>query len=426
MTPRIVTRTTRTILIALTVLLAAVAVADDAVPPRFFIERIEVREADRVSPDVVISESRLREGQEYTEAELRDAAARLSRLPFLLSTEFALEKGSERGRYVLVVSIAETKPFFFAVDLRPLFNAKYGEADYSGRVGAEEGTGTVGMRWFVGRRGALHLALVTSDYDSSFARDYGAVAVGYTHYDLFGTRAFATLSLKHVVAPGANAVSPQLVVGVPLSANQTLTVELDQTRFGDDVANIRDEEFALQRGQRIAGATWSYNTTNRPLLPTRGTLVSVRPRASWSDSATYLYVFDPNDPRPDLTVVADTVHARAVELTAKGAQYWELSDRTSVSAGLETAWTNFEVKSDFYGERRDHVVRAVVVAGYSYSLWDATRMKSGDSRLELNARIGSRSIDYYELGENAQQQLFASWVRRSSWGTLRLGVGYAW
>ncbi|HYC60788.1 MAG TPA: hypothetical protein VEK79_14595 [Thermoanaerobaculia bacterium] len=418
---------TRTILIALTVLIAAASAAEDAPPPRFYIERIEVREAARVSPDVVIAESRLREGQEYTEADLRDAASRLSRLPFLLSSEFALEKGSERGRFVLVVTIAETKPFFYAIDFRPILPADHTvETDYSDRIGAEDGTGALGARWFVGRRGALHLALITTEYDSAFARDYGAVAFGYTQYDLFGTRAFATLSVKQVIEQNAGSISPQLVVGVPLSANQTLTVELDQTRFGDDVANVRNEEFALQRGQRIVGATWSYNTTNRPFLPTRGTLVSVRPRASWSDSATYLYVVSPTNPTQDLEVVADTVHARAAELTVKGAQYWELSERTSVSAGLEGAWTHFQAESDFYGDRSDHVVRVVFRGGYSYSLWDAARMKTGDSRLELNARIGSRSIDYYDLGYTSQQQMSASWVRRSSWGTLRLGVGYAW
>src|SRR5688572_2495909 len=60
-----------------------------ATTPNFFIETIEVREARRVSPHVVVAESRLREGQEYSEAELRDASARLMRLPFLLSAEFS-------------------------------------------------------------------------------------------------------------------------------------------------------------------------------------------------------------------------------------------------------------------------------------------------------------------------------------------------
>ena len=96
------------ILIATFVAAAPLFAQDGATTPNFFIEKIEVRE------------TRLREGEEYSEAELRDASARLMRLPFLLSAEFSLEKGSERGRYVLVVTINETKPFFYALDLRPI------------------------------------------------------------------------------------------------------------------------------------------------------------------------------------------------------------------------------------------------------------------------------------------------------------------
>ena len=52
-------------------LIAPPLLAEEApAPPRFFIERIEVRNAKRVSPDVIISESRLREAHEYTEQEL--------------------------------------------------------------------------------------------------------------------------------------------------------------------------------------------------------------------------------------------------------------------------------------------------------------------------------------------------------------------
>src|SRR5687768_15181051 len=101
---------TRIFLIAL--ILAAIAatplVAQEAGPASFFIGRIEARNAKRVSADVVVAESNLREGREYTEPDLRDAANRLSRLPFLLSAEFSLEKGVERGRHVLVITLSET------------------------------------------------------------------------------------------------------------------------------------------------------------------------------------------------------------------------------------------------------------------------------------------------------------------------------
>jgi Omp85 superfamily domain len=418
---------TRTVLIALAVLLAAPAAAQDAVPPRFFIERIEVRDARRVSPDVVIAESRLREGQEYSEVDLRDASSRLSRLPFLLSAEFSLEKGSERGRFVLVVTINETKPFFYAIDFRPVIANGTVEVDYSDRI-PDEGAGTLGFRWFVGRRGAIHLALVTSQYSNDFADDYGGIAAGYTQYDLFGTRAFATLSLKYVVGEvsAGGAISPQLVVGVPLSANQTLTVEVDETHYTDNTREVLNQRFDVQRSQRVAGATWSYNTTNRPFLPTRGTLLSVRPRVSWSDSATYVIFVEGPPPFPPAEVRADTVHTQARQLGAKAARYWELSERTSVSTSIEGTWTHFVADSDVFGNRADHVTHAVIAGGYSYSLWDATRQRTGDSRLELNGRIGNRSVAYYDFADVDQRQVSASWVRRSSWGTLRLGAGYAW
>jgi hypothetical protein len=420
---------TRTLLVTLAVLLSTAVAAQDAVPPRFFIERIEVRDARRVSKDVVIAESRLREGQEYSEADLRDASARLSRLPFLLSAEFALEKGSERGRFVLVITINETKPFFFALDIRPILKSDDNiEPDYSDHIGVSDNAATVGMRWFIGRRGALHTAIVTTDYNRNFARDYVAAVVGYTQYDLFHTRAFATLNLKHVLTEEGSEISPQLVVGVPLSANQTLTVELDETRFGPDTRTILGEVFDTQRGQRIAGATWSYNTTNRPFIPTRGTLLTVRPQFSWSDAATYTVIehLDPESPPQYLSVRSDTIHSEAREITVSAARYWELSERSSVSGGVEAALTHYRLDSEVLGLTADHETRGAVKAGYSYSLWDAERSKNGDSRLELNLRIGNRSIAYTDFYRAEQQQLSASWVRRSSWGTLRLGAGYAW
>lgn len=418
----------RTLLITLAVLLSTAAIAQDAVPPRFFIERIEVREARRVSKDVVIAESRLREGQEYSEADLRDASARLGRLPFLLSAEFSLEKGSERGRYVLVVTINETKPFFFGLDGRTFLTRDNNvEPEYNDRIGSDDHFATVGFRWFVGRRGALHTALVTSDYNHNFARDYAAIVVGYTQYDLFGTRAFATLNLKHLIIDGGSEITPQLVVGVPLSPNQTLTLEVDETRFGPDTREVLGQVFDTQNGQRVVGATWSYNTTNRPFLPTRGTLLTVRPRLSWSDSATYRYVQpNPEEPIPAIPFHADTVHSEAREITVNAARYWELSERSSVSGGLDASLTHFRFDSDLLGLTIDHELRGGVAAGYSYSFWDAERSKNGDSRLEVNARLGNRSFSYADFYRAEQRQLSASWVRRSSWGTLRLGLGYAW
>src|SRR5688500_7750974 len=107
--------------------LAIAAPAQDSELPRFFIERIEVRNARHVPSDLVISETLLREGMEYSEEDLRAAATRLGRLIFLQSADFALEKGSDRGRHVLVINVAETERFFFLLDARPIIREDSGQ-----------------------------------------------------------------------------------------------------------------------------------------------------------------------------------------------------------------------------------------------------------------------------------------------------------
>src|SRR5207244_8048746 len=61
----------RRALLLLMLCLPAFVRADE--PVRFLIERIEVRHLLHASPDVIRAESRLREGESYTEGELRDA-----------------------------------------------------------------------------------------------------------------------------------------------------------------------------------------------------------------------------------------------------------------------------------------------------------------------------------------------------------------
>lgn len=234
---------TRTILLILIALALALPGAAQELP-RFLIEKIEVRENARVSTEVIVAESRLREGEEYTEEELSDAANRLNRLPFLLSADFALERGSERGRHVLVITVNETKPFFYLLDIRPILTESdsAGQVDlhFGDRLGGGENEGVLGARWFVGRRGAVHIGLFGRDDNHEFTRDYTAGVVGYTQYDIFGTRAFATINLKTPLldAPTADVISPQLVVGIPVSGNQTVTLTYDETRFDDTTVSF--------------------------------------------------------------------------------------------------------------------------------------------------------------------------------------------
>src|SRR5687768_12845821 len=86
----------RNLILAVAELLVAVsAIAKDTARATLLIDLIDVRNARRVSPGLIISESLLHQRASYSEQQLAAASARLARLPFLLAVDFALEKGSD-------------------------------------------------------------------------------------------------------------------------------------------------------------------------------------------------------------------------------------------------------------------------------------------------------------------------------------------
>lgn len=424
---------TRSLAVLILSCIAVSALAQDPAEPRFFLERIEVRDAKRVSPDVVIYESRLRAGEAYSEADLSDAATRLNRLPFLLSAEFSLDKGAERGQYILVITIAETKPFFFLIDARPIISSKAGiiDVDYTDRLGSAEAQAALGFRWFVGSRGAAHIGITSRNDNRDFTRDHSFLAVGYTQYDIFGTRAFATINLKRPLDPISKGVlSPQIVAGIPLSANQTVTVTYDQTRFGGEDVNVRNVASVEERDdEQLVSARWSLNTTNDPFLPTNGRLVSITPFVAWRDIADYSLTGLPF-PDPEVQVDAYAVHMNSYGMDVAAARWVELSERDSVAVGIEGGWANVDVRSNNVSDWRGYASSYWLLhTGYSHSLWSREDQKRGDSRLEASLRYinrnGGERRSFFMFQQDVVQAS-ASWVRRSSWGTFRLGAGYAW
>jgi outer membrane protein assembly factor BamA len=439
------TRPTHRTILILTLLaaLALPAAAQETSSPTFFIERIEVRNASRVSPDVVVAESRLREGTEYSELDLRDAAARLNRLPFLLSAEFSLERGTERGRHALVITITETRPFFFRLDVVPVIDgddAVEGGLNFedSDLVGGAENEGILGFRFFLGRRGALHFGMFVRDDHRDYTRDYTALVVGYTQYDLFGTRAFATLNLKRPIGGVAEGkVSPQLVTGIPLSANQTLTLTYDETAVGRETGVVvLGELFDRRDSERLISARWAYNTTNHPFLPTNGVLLSATPLVAWQDGVDYVYL---RDAAGSVVPQRETMHTTSIGIDLAGARYWELNDRDSISAIVETGWASVDERRTEAGSRVEFTHNpfyGIARAGFSHSLWDRAAQRNGDSRLEAtlayvmrqrHQRFHDPRGELIDRDVNSDRmQVSGSWVRRSSWGTVRLGLGYAW
>lgn len=399
--------------------------------PAFFIERIDVRNHQRVSPDVVVAESLLHQGRAYSEPELRDAARRLSRLPFLLSVDFSLEKGTERGKYVLVLTINETKPFFYLLNVVPYLQdddpSTHVDVDYQDRPASSGGSDFgVGFRWFVGRRGAVHVGFEGSYEDRVFAGEYASLSAGYTQYDLFGTRAFATLNLKRPIEGlGVGLLSPQVVLGAPLTANQSLKLEYDESRFGpeedDDDYRCDCEE---RVGQRVITARWSYNTTNEPFVPTQGTILSVAPSYSFIDGVDV-------DSFNGRELASGPFHARAYGIETGATRYLELSERNSVWGDLRGQWARIERESAIADRNYEHTATSASVGvGYVFSLWTREERANGDNRFEIAARYTNKPNRESQLlhgyMDDDVTQVAWSWIRRSSFGTLRLGVGYAW
>jgi hypothetical protein len=408
-------------LVFLALLFTLPLAAQDA---QLFIERIEVRNHRRVSPDVVIAESRLHELRAYSEAELRDAATRLSRLPFLLSVDFSLEKGSERGRHVLVLTINETKPFFFLIDaVGYIDDSPYSGIDYEDRPAATGEHLALGYRWFVGRRGAIHVGFSSVGADREFTSEYASFVAGYTQYDLFGTRAFATINLKRPVEGyGEGLVSPQLVLGVPVTPNQTITLEYDEARFKGEKRVLLGTELERRFGQRVVSARWSYNTTSDPFFPTRGTLLSVSPHYGWTDGVETDWLdAGPRD---------NVFHSRVYGAQARATRFHELTGRSSVWGDVRADWSRIERQDELNLNDDRSASSAGVGVGYAFSLWTPEERTYGDSRFEFSGRYTNHSKPEFEPVffdfDQDTYQASAAWVRRSSWGTLRLGVGYAW
>ncbi|HKO57075.1 MAG TPA: hypothetical protein VJ276_14455 [Thermoanaerobaculia bacterium] len=395
------------ILLLLLLLAAAPLRAEEAV--RFFIERIDLRNLHNAGRDVILTEARLHEGATYSEADLHDANDRIERLPFILDAQFSLEKGSRRDAYVLVITLNETRSFFYGLDLI----AYHGGRDEQISVYAEDaGVSGIGFRWFAGRRGMFHVALGGErEYSSTNAKETGAVEAGYTQYGLFGSDAFASVSVA-VPINGVGKVQtlPQVTVGIPLTPTQTLTSSFNSSDY-ESLGRNRYRRKALR-------LDWSHNTTNNPFFPTRGTLLSAGPLFAADDATYRVFHGDPIDEE----LIHDKTHTIGLSLAA--AHYWELSERNSVSLRGEADLRRTTGKRNGVDLEDDYTPSSVRV-GWSRSLWSRERVAvDGDMRLEAALRYMTGRKDYIFVEQHSTFATLA-WVRRNAWGTMRFGVGYA-
>src|SRR5688572_7713686 len=85
---------------------------------RFTIERIEVRNAQRINPRFLAAETMLREGSEVSEDDVRAGVRRLARTPFVFTAEYTLEPGLDGTRRVVVINVRENHRYWILLDGR--------------------------------------------------------------------------------------------------------------------------------------------------------------------------------------------------------------------------------------------------------------------------------------------------------------------
>ena len=422
---------------------------DEGLVPRFFIEDVAVEGIRNASAEVVVSESLLEAGRPYTERELRDAVFRVNRLPFILEAAFALRKGSERGRYQLLITVQEVRNFFFGVDL--MYNAFSGflasASQLSGDVFSE--SLTAGIRHFAGQ-GVLFAAAGGNE----------EFQVGYSRYKIQDRPVFLRLAYAQEGCCGVRLIEPgldpalatwratgdsdrlELTLGVPLGGNHSLRFDATQLETRSAERRPLNDSSGSSVGinaveQREIELAWVYDTTDDPVFPNRGDAMTaaVGLRQLEGDLTT-TNSMDPIDRGLAATPLAE-FRSRLVGLSLFGERHWPLTARQTVSLSLELQLSRSDVEGLPVQTATDGIrlvnesvdaLEANFGVRYSVSLRGPRKAgRAGDLRWETLAGLLYLEtspvlavLDRPIWGVTASTSL----ALRNSWGVFRFGFSF--
>lgn len=381
--------------------------------PSFLIERIDVRGARFASERVVAREALLTPGRSYTEPQLRAALSRINRLPFVLDSTFALERGSDRGAYVLVVSIVETKPLFVEADSVTEKN-RHSSPDTHNEEYIRSG-----VRGFIGGSSLVHLS---TDFDDNYE-------AGITQYNLFGRPGYVTLNLRWSDVDGSHEftdpsgdrmtttvdvdLSPEVRFGIPIFGNHSLQGQW--SRQSSNVRMTNAEEFQeIDQLAHAAQLEWVFDTTDDAVLPTRGTL--------WRSGVQGQRVDVDVDTSSDIqTFDGKTTSGSVFSIYT---HYKPVSSWLSLMAGGGGGISRIDYEDDPRGYEPPTFYSFGPHLGLSASLWpDRFTRRFGDLRWETRANY--TFLDGEDMAQTRYLRVTTSIVQRNVWGTLRLGFGYS-
>lgn len=399
----------RRILVAVVFATCALSIhADD----RFTIERIEIRNAERLDPQVLAAETLLRKGREVSEVDVRAGARRLMRLHLVLEADYALDPGSDPSRRVVVITVTENRRLWFLLDGR--FMQTHVPVDALDYAFPEPTAGwkhaAVGARWAFGDGSEAHFAMTVLRNRFPLGKNYSADELGYTRRQILGTPLFATVIVRSPVdSIDESTFTPEVIVGLPLTASQTVAVEFEDTSFVEGTRRFLDMEFSELHFERRVSAWWALDTTDEPYTTMSGTFVKIEPFTWMSDQNSV----QQRPPRFQFEPVSRHATAVGVELTAE--RHWQLSEVSSFSAGVNAGWATLRLTENptvVSAEERRRPSFEVLQAEY------ARRFRG--AHVEVEGRVVLRQEDNDPTGYEAS----ASWARRYRRGMLRLGFAY--
>lgn len=411
-------------------------------PVRFLLETITVSGAKEAAANIVQAETLLEEGRSYTEADLVQAIARVHRLPFVLEATFALKKGSERGAYELAIDVQPARWFFFDQWSHAFrFDDPVDLPD--GRLDA-----LLGGRLFLGRSGVLFAALDT---------EQGA-QIGFTQYDLFHRGILLSAVVSQAGGGQVTEVLPltldptfaswsfdsstrvSLGLSVPVGPRQSVQASLSE-RTGD----ARDRSPVLFSEARLpvffsgdggltyqrAEVKWVYDTSDDPLLPTRGTSLSAGVETARFESEglrpTSSPFFEP--PLPPF-------RAEQVVLALSVLRHFSVTPRQTVTLTARGSVGQSRLENLFTGGKNGEEVELGDVSldslGGSIGLRHSVALRRhrergnlSDLRFETGAEIGGeRTVP--DLGPSPLKRYSVSIgiVFRNQWGRVRATFTY--
>jgi hypothetical protein len=420
-------------------------------PARFLIEKITVEGPKEAAANIVRAETLLRAGELYGEDQLRQAVYRVHRLPFVLDASFSLRKGSRRGAYELLIQVEPARWFFYDAWVRAFaFEQPLVLRDeaFRGDRSSLALVGLAGARLFVGRSGVVFAAVDSRE---------GAQA-GFTRYDLLhrGILASAGVSrdwccVTEVLPLGLDptfsswsfneTVRFSLGLSIPLSGPQSIQFAASDRR-GD---HGTQEEVLLPRGVRFsrrtmtgdalsyrrAEAKWVWDTSDDPVVPTRGLSVSAGLEASrFAARDLILYVLDPRTEETLATSTTSSLRSEQVVAAVSVIRHWPLTPRQTVSAqGRVSAGRSRVETLDLHGDVSNGDADTYGGSvGVDHAVTLRRSRTSGsldDIRLESGVEVGAETVSPHVSPSPLRRiAVHAGLVFRNAWGRARITVSY--